>query len=137
MFVERMLNEAVKRLVSVGGDAPIVDAARPLNYRDIDLVVVCGADGRLAGVITKTDVVRQFCSGSACASAAQAMTRDVVFCYPSDLLRDVWALMKERNVRNVLSSAKTGGPWECSAREMLSRSSWARSNMKKACYETT
>jgi CBS domain-containing protein len=102
MFVENMLSAAVKRLVSVNDTVPLIDAARPLNDLDIDLVVVCSADGRLAGIITKTDVVRQICSGSGYATAAsEVMMRDVVLCRPGDLLRDVWAVMKERSVKNV------------------------------------
>src|SRR5882762_5301816 len=102
MFVENMLSAAVKRLVSVGDTAPLIDAARPLNDLDIDLVVVCGADGRLAGIITKTDVVRQICLGSGYTTAAsEVMMRDVVLCRPGDLLRDVWAVMKDRSVKNI------------------------------------
>ena len=102
MFVENMLSAAVKRLVSVGVTAPLIDAARPLNDLDIDLVVVCGADGRLAGIITKTDVVRQICLGSGYTTAAsEVMMRDVVLCRPGDLLRDVWAVMKDRSVKNI------------------------------------
>jgi len=102
MFVENMLSAAVKRLVSVGDTAPLIDAARPLNDLDIDLVVVCSADGRLAGIITKTDVVRQICLGSGYTTAAsEVMMRDVVLCRPGDLLRDVWAVMKDRSVKNI------------------------------------
>lgn len=102
MFVENMLSAAAKRLVSVGDTAPLIDAARPLNDLDIDLVVVCSADGRLAGIITKTDVVRQICLGSVYTTAAlEVMMRDVVLCRPGDLLRDVWAVMKDRSVKNV------------------------------------
>ena len=64
MFVEKILCTAVKRLVSVGDGVPLIEAARPLSDFNIDLVVVCSADGQLAGIITKTDVVRKICLGS-------------------------------------------------------------------------
>lgn len=104
MLVERMLPAAAKRLVTVGDDAPLIDAARLLRDLHIDLVVVCSSDGLLAGVITKTDVVRQIshCQGSGCTTAASAvMTRTVILCRPSDLLRDVWSVMKERGMKNI------------------------------------
>jgi CBS domain-containing protein len=102
MFVENMLSAAVKRLVSVGEDAALIDAAKPLSDFNVDLVVVCSVDGRLAGIITKTDVVRQFCRGSGYTTAASdVMMRNVILCYPSDPLRHVWAVMKERGVKNI------------------------------------
>jgi CBS domain-containing protein len=101
MFVENILSAAIKRLVSVGDDAPLIEAAKPLIDLDIDLVIVCGADGRLAGIITKTDVVRQICLGSGYTTASGVMMRNVILCRPNDLLRDVWSVMKERSVKNI------------------------------------
>ena len=34
-------------------------------------------------------------------AASAAMTRDVVLCRPGDLLRDVWARMRERGLKNI------------------------------------
>lgn len=104
MFVEGMLPVAHKRLVTIGDDAPLIDAARLLGGLHADLVVVCSADQLVAGVITKTDVVRQIslCQGSGCTMAAStAMTRTVILCHPSDLLHDVWSIMKERSLKNI------------------------------------
>jgi CBS domain-containing protein len=104
MFVERMLPAARKRLVTIGDDAPLIDAAKLLGDRHIDLVVVCSSDELLAGVITKTDVVRQIshCQGSGCTTAASTvMTRTVILCHSNDLLHDVWSIMKERGLKNI------------------------------------
>jgi CBS domain-containing protein len=102
MFVESMLATAAKRLVSVKEDIPLIDAARPLSRLGIDLVVVCSADGKLIGVISKTDVVREICIGSGPKSAASGvMVRNVVHCQPSDLLSDVWEIMKVRRLKNI------------------------------------
>lgn len=87
---------ARSRLVMIGGDATLMDAAKLLSNTQISLVVVCGPDGAMAGVITKTDIVRQIghCGGSACTrAAADVMTRDVVSCSSTDYLPDVLALM--------------------------------------------
>ncbi len=104
MFVERMLPAARKRLVTIRDNAPLIDAAALLRDLDSDLVVVCSPDELLAGVITKTDVVRQIshCQGSGCTTAASTiMTRTVILCRPSDRLYDVWSVMKERRVKNI------------------------------------
>ncbi len=104
MFVERMLPAARKRLVTVSDDAPLVSAAKLLRDLHTDLVVVCNSDELLAGVITKTDVVRQIsdCQGAGCATATSiVMTRAVVLCHPSDSLHNVWSIMKERGLKNI------------------------------------
>jgi CBS domain-containing protein len=77
----------------IGHDAPLIDAARQLSGANINLVVVCNDDRTLAGVITKTDLVRQIgvCQGSACmAAASSVMTRDVTICHATSWLGDVW-----------------------------------------------
>ena len=104
MFIGQMLSTARDRLVVVSEDAPLIKAARLLETSNTDLVVVCGSDGRLSGVITKTDVVRQIssCQGSGCTVAASAiMTDGVVFCRTTDQVSDIWAIMKERRLKNI------------------------------------
>jgi CBS domain-containing protein len=104
MFVERILPAARKRLVTIRDNVPLIDAAILLHDPDSDLVVVCNSDGLLAGVITKTDVVRQIshCSGAGCMTAASSvMTRTVILCRPVDPLPEVWKIMKERHLKNI------------------------------------
>jgi CBS domain-containing protein len=104
MLVERLLPAARKRLVTIEDDAALIDAAKLLRGPQTDLVVVCGCDKLLAGVVTKSDVVRQIshCQGCSCTMAVSAvMTRAVTFCRPSDWLQDVWSIMKERGLKNV------------------------------------
>lgn len=103
MFVERLLPKAAKRLVTISDDDPLVRAATLLRP-GMDLVVVCGSAGLLAGVITKTDIVSQMsrCQGASCMTAASsAMTADVVLCRPGDFLHDVWVRLKERRLKNL------------------------------------
>ena len=47
------------RLATIREDASLVDAATQLARSRINLVVACRSDATIAGVITKTDVVRQ------------------------------------------------------------------------------
>ena len=103
MLVDRVLPMTRTRLVTVGYDAPMLKAAQLLGG-SLDLVVVCGPDGLLKGVITKTDIVRQIgqCHGSSCETAiSSVMTRDVAICRPADWLHDVWSIMKERRLKNI------------------------------------
>lgn len=102
--VERLLPEARDRLVKIRTDALLMDAARLLSESRINLVVVCDADDKLAGVITRTDVVARMsiCSGHSCRMAAEdTMTRDVSFCKPGEWLHDVWSTFKRRGLKNM------------------------------------
>lgn len=87
------------RLVTIKDDALLMDGANLLARPDISLVVVCGADGAMVGVITKTNIVRLIggCCGSACRTrAADVMTADVTYCRPADDLHEVLEMMQER-----------------------------------------
>lgn len=59
MLVEGVVPTARQRLVTIAESAQLIEAARLLREARTDIVVVCGSDGVLTGVITKTDVVRQ------------------------------------------------------------------------------
>lgn len=104
MFVERLLPLARERLVTISHRAPLMAAARLLDGRHINLVVVCDDAGRMVGVVTKTDIVRQMgqCDGSGCTTAAtKMMTTEITSCRPSDSLHHVWSIMKERGLFHV------------------------------------
>ncbi len=85
------------RLATTFVDSPLVDVAKLLTNTQISLVVVCDSNGAMAGIITKTNIVRQIgvCLGAACrVAAADAMTADVAHCHPADFLPDVLAMMQ-------------------------------------------
>ena len=98
MRVETILPVALQRLITIQADAPLVDVAKLLCDTHRALVVVCDPDGIMAGVITKTDVVRQIARSQNLdtITAAAVMTRDVTSCRSNDLLHDVLTTMKER-----------------------------------------
>jgi CBS domain-containing protein len=102
MLVERVLPAARDRLVTVGDDAPVVQAAALLSRPHTNLVVVCNFAGAMVGVISKTDIVKHIshCHGHACTiSVSSVMTRDVVACRAKDWLHDVWSIMKTRIIQ--------------------------------------
>lgn len=104
IFVERVLGLARERLVVISDDALLTKAATLLNGRHTNLIVACDGGGAMVGVVTKTDIVRQIChcSGNSCTvPVATVMTKDVTCCRSSDLLHDVWSIMKERNLLHI------------------------------------
>ena len=75
-----------------------------LPHKGTDLVIVCDSAGLVAGVITEADVVGQMsrCQGASCTMAASlTMTRDVVICWPDELLQEVRKRIKERKLKNI------------------------------------
>jgi CBS domain-containing protein len=102
--VERILLPARERLVTVRTDALLIDAARLLNGPQMNLVVVCDESGKIAGVITKTDIVARIshCTGCSCTmAAADVMTRTVTCCHPGDWLHEVWSVVKQLGLKNI------------------------------------
>lgn len=104
MLVDQLLPSISEQLVTIRADAPLIQAAKLLHGRKSSLVVVCDAEGVMAGVITKTDIVRQIsqCQGSSCTmEASTVMTRDVTYCQPGILLQDAWSIMKQRGLKHI------------------------------------
>jgi len=102
--VQKIVPVARERLVTVRDDALLAEAARFLDGRHINLVVVCDKGGAMVGIVTRTDIVRQMglCQGCGCTVAVgTVMTKDVTFCRPGDSLQDVWSIMKERKLLHV------------------------------------
>jgi CBS domain-containing protein len=93
-----------RRLVTTRADALLPEVAKLLSETPVSLVVVCDPHRAIAGVITKTDIVRKLGQSAATAAttaAAEAMTRDVIHCRPSDSLEDVLQLMKKHSLVHV------------------------------------
>ena len=103
------------RLLTVTVDTLLREVARLLSSTQISLVVVCDHAGARAGVVTKTDIVRQIghCEGAACTStAAEIMTREVTFCHSTDCLPDVLSMMQARGLCMFWSSTLQAGRQE-------------------------
>jgi CBS domain-containing protein len=104
MFVEQMLPRARERLATISGAAPVKDAAALMAKPHTDLVVVCGEDGGMVGVVTKTDIVAQItrCIGGGCIARVDAiMTQDVVSCRSDEPLQGIWSVMKARGLQRI------------------------------------
>lgn len=113
MLAEAILLKARERLATVVAAASLRDAAELMSRPHTDLVVVCDYDGRMVGVLTKTDVVRRIglCSGSGCTVRVDAiMTRKVASCRTGAVLHDVWLMMKERGLQRIPILDEGGRP---------------------------
>lgn len=104
MLVSCMDTQTLSRMATIGVDAPLVDVAPMLSDKRNGLVIVCNPDGSMAGVITKTDVVRNFglrCESTKPTMVADVMTRDVTSCSPASSLGDVLSLKQKKGFSNI------------------------------------
>jgi arabinose-5-phosphate isomerase len=103
MLVEKIMPDVRKRLLCIAPDATLLQAARLLDDGS-DMVLVCDHARHLAGVVTKTDIVRMTgrCAGASCtAPITGAMTTEVITTTPGAFLHDVWQVMSKRGLRNI------------------------------------
>lgn len=126
MLIEKFLPTARKRMCCIGLNATLLQAARLLES-DRDMLVVCDDEGRMAGVLTKSDAVHQIgiCTGASCTSMViEAMTREVTTATPEDHLGDAWEIMKTSGLKNIPVVTPDGKPLGVlNARDVL-RSLW-------------
>lgn len=102
--IQELLPIAARRLVTMEHSGAVVEAARLLSDADTALVVVCDANGRMCGVISKADIVQQIshCTGCSCTeNVSDIMTREVIACHPDDSLKDVWATLREHGLKQI------------------------------------
>jgi CBS domain-containing protein len=103
-FVEELLPKASARLDTIDQCAHLVEAADLLSGFGKRMIVTCDESGRMVGVVTRTDIVRQFRSSLErpdAATCAIVMSTNVAFCHPSDPVSSVWEKMKEIGLNNV------------------------------------
>lgn len=102
--IQDILHVASQRLVTIPMAATVVTAAKLLSERRAGLLVVCNPEGRMQGVVTKTDVVRQIshCQGCSCTTMiADVMSKDLIVCRPEDRLHDAWSTMKKHGLKQL------------------------------------
>ena len=96
-------------IVSIEPTADLAAAARLLGARRIGAVVIRGAGGRLAGILSERDIVRAIAEQGAAAltsSVGQVMTRNVATCSEDDSIASIMERMTEGKFRHMPVLAK-------------------------------
>ncbi|WP_119272206.1 CBS domain-containing protein [Taklimakanibacter deserti] len=102
MRIEQLIPLTSDRLRVIDMDATLQAAAHLLSHPGIGLVIVCGGNGKAAGVLSKSDLVRHLAHRDpARSSVAALMSRDIVACTPEDEVYAVWQTMAERRLQNM------------------------------------
>lgn len=101
MRVDSMLQAIRQRNLVISHGQQLTEAAALLSDDARHMAVVCNADGKMVGVVTRTDIVRQIqhCQGCACTIlCADVMSKEVIACAPDQILEDVWSTMKHNKL---------------------------------------
>lgn len=102
MLVEQLMPIARKRLIVLGVDAIIADAAVAMARPQADLVIVC-QHSAIAGVVTKSDLVGLLSKPApdGLRPITDIMSRNVIACSAGERLIDVWCTMNARCVQRI------------------------------------
>jgi CBS domain-containing protein len=90
------------RLTVIDINATVRTAASAFSTPHIGLLVVCDANGNVAGVVSKSDLVRHLANiGVAEMSVVTIMSRNVVSCRPEDDLCATSQRMSAQSLQNI------------------------------------
>jgi CBS domain-containing protein len=104
MIVKDILAAKGGDVIGIEPSATLETAAKLLSKHRIGVVVIRGAGGRLAGILSERDIVRAVAAdgtGALQRSVGQAMTRDVVTCSENDSCADIMEQMTSRKFRHL------------------------------------
>jgi CBS domain-containing protein len=111
MQIDAMRPVTAARLAVIAADAPLRRAAAALSNSQIELLIVCDASRSVAGVLSKSDIVRHLASvGVAEAPVAALMSRSIVSCGPEDDLYAAWQRMVVRRIQSMPVLDSDGRP---------------------------
>jgi CBS domain-containing protein len=102
MRIERLHPMTSARLIVIDVNATLQTAALTLSNPGIGLAVVSGEDGKAAGVLSKSDLIRHLTDRQPARIPVQAlMSRNIISCDPADELRAAWQTMVDRRLQNM------------------------------------
>ncbi len=104
MNVKTILAAKGGDVVSIEPTATLADAAKLLGKHRIGAVVIRGAGGRLAGILSERDIVRAMADHGASAidlPVGQVMTRNVITCGENDSIGDLMEQMTAGKFRHI------------------------------------
>lgn len=104
MNVAAILAHKGADIITAAAEDSIEDAAKVLTEKRIGAVVILGADGMPAGVLSERDITAAIAREGAAALSmrvSECMSRDVVICRPSDSLDMLMERMTDRRIRHL------------------------------------
>jgi len=104
MNVKAILAAKGGDIISIEPTADLAAAAKLLSAHRIGAIVIRGAGGRLAGILSERDIVRAISEQGAAAlsaSVGQVMTRNVITCGENDSIAEIMERMTAGKFRHL------------------------------------
>lgn len=104
MNVKTILAAKGGDVISIEPTADLAAAAHLLSKHRIGAVVICGAGGRLSGILSERDIVRAVAEHGAAAlnvPVGQVMTRNVITCGENDSISELMERMTVGKFRHM------------------------------------
>jgi len=104
MNVKTILAAKGGDVISIEPTATLAAATQLLSKHRIGAVVICGAGGRLAGILSERDIMRAISEYGAEAlnmQVGQVMTRNVLTCSEDDSISDIMERMTAGKFRHL------------------------------------
>jgi CBS domain-containing protein len=102
MRIEQLNPMTSARLSVIDTEATLQAAALSLSNPGIGLVVVCNGSGKIAGVLSKSDLIRHLAHRDlAEPSVVTLMSREIISCDPDDDVHGTWQTMVARGLQNM------------------------------------
>ena len=102
--VAAILRQKGRAVTTVSPSVTLLDVANKLAAKRIGAIVVVGARGEVAGIISERDIIRALSEGgSECVArpVSEIMTRQVVTCQETDTLDELMAMMTAKRFRHL------------------------------------
>lgn len=114
MTVKSILAQKGSDVATIAPTATVAEAAAILAERKIGALVITGAGGRIAGIVSERDIVAALAKHGAAVlqlPLTDVMTRKVVTCEPNDAVSEIMELMTGGKFRHlpVLDSERLAG----------------------------
>lgn len=104
MNVASILRQKGRGVTTAAPTTTLLDIANKLAAKRIGAMVIVGADGEVAGIVSERDIIRMLGSaGPVCLGrpVSESMTRSVVTCRESDTLEEIMAIMTTGRFRHL------------------------------------
>ncbi len=104
MNVAAILKNKGRAVTTAGPDMTLLEIADKLAAKRIGAIVVVGARGEVAGIVSERDIVRVLAEqgpASLKRPVSETMTKHVVTCQETDTLDELMAMMTARRFRHL------------------------------------
>jgi CBS domain-containing protein len=104
MNVAAILKYKGRAVTTAGPDTTLLEVSDRLAAKRIGAIVIVGARGEVAGIVSERDIIRALAEqGAACLKGpvSEIMTKHVVTCQETDTLDELMAMMTARRVRHL------------------------------------